>query len=269
MAREAAGPVWVDGKIRPLDEPVVRADDGAFAEGRGCYTAVRIRNGRPRFAERHLQRLVRGAEALRLGALDPQQVSRALEELSVAAFPNGEGIVRLQLSRDARGTLHLVGVPRGLGDEPATWRAIVAPIVHDGGLALPGGHKLSNRLAQSLAADMSDAAGAHESLLLDAEGRLVEGARSNVLVVTRDGTLRTPPLVRGAVDGIGRQLALARVDGIQESDVRGAELHEALEIIAVNSVRGAVPIVSLDARPVGEGSPGPWAKQLAGALEAE
>jgi branched-subunit amino acid aminotransferase/4-amino-4-deoxychorismate lyase len=248
---------------------VVRADDGAFAEGRGCYTSVRIRGGAPRFAERHARRLVRGAEALRLDALDPARVTRALDELAAAAFPRGEGIVRLQVSRDPSGALHLVGVPRGLGDEPASWRAIVAPIVHDGGLALPGGYKLSNRLALSLAADAADAAGAHEALLLDAAGHLVEGARSNLLVAIRDGSLLTPPLTRGAVDGIGRQLALARVGGIAERDVSEADLREAREIIAVNAVRGAVPIVSLDARPVGDGVPGPRARRLAAALDRD
>ncbi|GAG47375.1 unnamed protein product, partial [marine sediment metagenome] len=40
---------------------MVRADDSAFSEGRGCYTSVRIQAGRPRFAERHVQRLQRGA----------------------------------------------------------------------------------------------------------------------------------------------------------------------------------------------------------------
>ncbi len=259
----------MDGRLVSLDDAVVPADDSAFAEGRGCYSALRIRGGKPRFLERHQQRLARGAEALGLGRLDPDQVARAVETLARAAFPDGEGIVRLQLSRDAGGTLHLVGVPRGLGDEPAAWRAIVAPLRHDGGLALPGGHKLSNRLAQALALDAAAEAGAQEALLLDAAGRLVEGARSNVLVVLPDGSPATPPLARGAVDGIGRRLVLERVDAIAERDVSEAELRAAREIVAVNAVRGAVPLVRLDGRPVADGAPGPWARRLAAALDAD
>jgi branched-subunit amino acid aminotransferase/4-amino-4-deoxychorismate lyase len=34
-------------------------------------------------------------------------------------------------------------------------------------------------------------------------------------------------------------------------------------------VRGAVPIVRLDGRPVGAGSPGPWAARLAAALDRD
>lgn len=248
---------------------MLRADDGAFSEGRGCYTAVRIRGGAPRFAARHAERLARGARALRLGELDTGLVERALRELSSAAFPEGEGIVRLQVSRDGAGRLHLVGVPRGLGDDPPSWTALIASIVHDGGLSLPGGHKLSNRLALSLAAEAAREAGAEEALLLDAAGFLVEGSRSNLLVADADGRLATPPLSRGGVGGIGRQLALERVEGIAERDVSREELREAAEIIAVNAVRGAVPIVRLDGRPVGDGRPGPCAARLAEALDSD
>ncbi len=251
-----------------LAEPVLRADDGAFSEGRGCYSSVRIRGGVPRFAARHAERLARGARALQLGELDAGLVERALRELASAAFPEGEGIVRLQVSRDGGGR-HLVGVPRDLGDDPPSWTAVIASIVHDGGLALPGGHKLSNRLALSLAADAAREAGAEEALLLDAGGRLVEGARSNLLVAGSDGGLATPPLSRGGVGGIGRQLALERVEGIAERDVDREQLRDAAEIIGVNAVRGAVPIVRLDGRPVGDGRPGPWAVRLAEALDSD
>ena len=97
--------------------PVVRADDSAFSEGRGCYTSVRIQAGRPRFAARHARRLVHGAAELGLGPLEVADVLRALAELAKAAFDDGDGIVRLEASRDGDGKLHLVGVPRALGPD--------------------------------------------------------------------------------------------------------------------------------------------------------
>ena len=247
----------------------MRADDVAFAEGRGCYTAVRIRGGKPRFAARHLRRLEAGADALGLGRPDPERVLRALQELAEAALPGGEGIVRLQLSRDSGGALHLVAVPRGLGEDPPEWSAIVAPFRHDGGTLLPGGHKLTNRLALALAGDAARRAGAQEALLFDASGLLVEGARSNLVVVDAGGRPATPPLSRGGVDGIARQLARERVPGIAERDVDAAGLRAAREIVALNAARGAVPIVSLDGRPVGDGCGGPFARRLAEALDAD
>jgi 4-amino-4-deoxychorismate lyase len=229
---------WADGELLPLELPAVRSDDSAFAEGRGCYTSVRIHAGRPRFAARHAQRLVHGAAALALGALDAADVERALAELAKAAFDDGDGVVRLTASRDGDGKLHLVGVPRALGPELAQWSAQLAAIPHAG----PGPHaglKLTSRLRFALALEIAREGGADEALLLDASGWLVEGARSNLVVVAPGGEAKTPPLARGAVAGVARAIALERVPGLGEHDVAQAELPAATEIIAINAVRRA------------------------------
>ncbi len=244
---------------------MVRGDDSAYTEGRGCYTTARVACGRPRFAERHVQRLVRAARALRLGDLDEERVRRALSELAEAAFGKGEGIVRIQASRDGDGHLHLIGIPRPLGPEPPTWSAILVPTPHDGA-GLAAGLKVSSRLTLALAAEASDDAGVDEALLLDAAGRLVEGARSNILIAGDDGQLATPPLALGAVSGVARGVVLERVSELVERDVSRQELLAAHEIVAVNAVRGACPITTLDGRPVGDGRPGAWAERLAAAL---
>jgi len=259
---------WVDGRLVPRDQPMVRADDSAFSEGRGCYTSVRIQAGRPRFAERHVQRLQRGARDLRLGSVDPAAVECALLELAEAAFPGGEGIVRLQISRDADAQLHLVGVPRGLGNERPEWSAVTSPLPHSGAV-LPGGHKLTNRLVLGLAAEIAREAGADEALLFDAANRLVEGSRSNLLVVTREGTPATPPEELGAVAGIALQVVVERVPEVRRQPITRADLRAAREIVALNAVRGARPITCLDERPVAEGRPGPWAARLDEVLAAE
>jgi branched-subunit amino acid aminotransferase/4-amino-4-deoxychorismate lyase len=263
---DAARPVcWLDGQLVPIEAPVIRADDSAFTEGRGCYTSVRIAAGRPRFVDRHARRLQRGAQDLRLGAIEATAVQRALVELAAAAFPDGEGIVRLQASRDGDGRLHLVGLPRAVGVEKDEWSAITAPFAH-GGSPLSRGHKLTNRLILALAADAAEAAGVDEALLFDAADRLVEGYRSNLFVVAGAGELATPGLAQGAVSGIARDLVIERVPGVLQREIHKGELGEASEVIAVNAVRGACPITRLDGGRVGEGRPGPWSARLADAL---
>lgn len=247
---------------------MLRADDSAFLEGRGCYTSARVEDGRARFAERHVARLVEGARSLGLPELDPERVRRALEELARAAFGGGSGVVRLQASRDGEGRLHLVGVPRALGPEPRVWSAIALRVAH-GGPGFAPGVKVSSRLTLALAADAARRAGADEALVVDAGGYLVEGARSSAFVALSPGSLATPPLARGAVAGIARSVVLERVAGIAEREIAEAELRGAREIVAVNAVRGARPIVRLDGAPVGDGQPGPWAQRLADALAAD
>lgn len=247
---QGPSPIWVDGSLRPADAAVVRADDSAFCEARGCYTSVRIRAGAPRFADRHIWRLVRDANALGLPAVDPNLLRRALGELASVAFLGGEGVVRLQLSRDGDGALHVVGVPRGLGDDPPAWRAVTARIPHPGAL-LTGGHKLTHRLLQALASDAARAAGVEEALLFDAIGHLVEGARTNVVALGADGALCTPPAERGAVAGIALEVASERLPALLRRDLSRHDLLAARGVAVINAVRGARALVALDATALG------------------
>jgi branched-subunit amino acid aminotransferase/4-amino-4-deoxychorismate lyase len=226
---------------------------------------VRIAAGRPRFEDLHLRRLERGAAALGLGVFDPELARRALRG-HAARLPGGEGAVRLQLSRDGRGRLRLLAIPRGLGPDPPLWSAITAPHPHEPP-PLPGGHKLCGRLFYALAADAARAAGADEALLFDRAGRLVEGARSNVLVADAEGRPVTPPLSRGAVAGVALELLRGRV-ALYERDVSAAALRDARAVFAVNAVRGVRPIVRFDGRPL-RSAEHPLAAQLAAALERD
>jgi branched-subunit amino acid aminotransferase/4-amino-4-deoxychorismate lyase len=67
----------------------------------------------------------------------------------------------------------------------------------------------------------------------------------------------------GAVAGIALQIALERCSEISHREIRRSELRSAREIVALNSVRGARPIVRLDGLAVGDGKAGPWSQRFA------
>lgn len=255
---------WVDGLLMPRNQPVVRGDDSAFTEARGCYSTALITGGAPRFAERHAERLIRDAARLRIGTVERKQVIRALEELGSAAFPDGEGIVRIQATRDGDGELHLVGIPRELADDEPTWSATLSKITHEG-LTPYSGCKTTNRLLFALALDKAREVGADEALLFDFSGLLVEGARSAIFVVGREGALSTPPLERGCVLSIAREVVMERIPQVIVRDVSRTDLRSAEEIVSVNAVRGVRPITTLDGRPVG-GRPSRWVELMERAL---
>jgi branched-subunit amino acid aminotransferase/4-amino-4-deoxychorismate lyase len=242
-------------------EAVLRADDSAAAEGRGATTTAGVFAGRVRFARRHARRLQAGCRALGLPSPDTDLVLRALGELAEAAFGSGDGAIRLTASRDSRDGAHLVGVPRALGDDPPHWRAVTAPFPHPGPLSW-GGAKIAGGLLCAEAARLAREAGADEALLCDADGRLVEGARTNLVAVDADGRLRTPPLARGAVAGLALGVLLERVPELAEHDVAPGEIARLRELVAVNAVRGARPITHVDGAAVGDGRPGEWAARL-------
>jgi branched-chain amino acid aminotransferase len=209
---------------------------------------------------------VRDAAQLGLGPLQAEACLAALERAGRAAFGAGPGVVRLE-ARPGRGRALLVASTRPLGPEPACWAAVLAPEPHEGPGPLAGAKRAGWPCVERARAAAA-AAGADEALLLDAAGRLVEGARSCLVVVRADGVAAAPPLARGGVRGVARAIALAAAPEVREADVALADLRAAREIVALNAVRGARPIVRLGGVAVGAGTPGPLAARLRTVLDA-
>jgi branched-subunit amino acid aminotransferase/4-amino-4-deoxychorismate lyase len=260
--------IWLDGKLLPRDASVARADDSALASGRGCYTSVLWAGGRARFAERHARRLVENAARLALGRLEESACLEALRALGSAVFGERAGVLRVQASRDGNRALHLLATARPFDEPRPFWRAVSAPFPHPGPMPW-GGAKVTGHLTFDLAREAARSAGVDDALLFDTGGRLVEGARTNAFVVLHDGTPATPPLSRGAVAGIAREILRERVPGLEERDLSLGDLARARELVLANAVRGAVSIVSLDGHRMGSGMPGPAAAHFRALLDAE
>jgi branched-subunit amino acid aminotransferase/4-amino-4-deoxychorismate lyase len=260
--------IWLDGKLLPRDASVARADDSALASGRGCYTSALWSGGRARFAKRHARRLVENAARLALGRLEESACLEAMHALGDALFGEGAGVLRVQASRDGHRALHLLASARSFDEPRPFWRAISAPFPHPGPMPW-GGAKVTGHLPFALAREAARSAGADDALLFDTGGRLVEGARTNVFVVLHDGTPATPPLSRGAVAGIAREILCERVPELIERDLSLGDLARARELVLSNAVRGAVSIVSLDGHRMGSGMPGPAVAHFRAVLDAE
>lgn len=98
----------------------------------------------------------------------------------------------------------------------------------------------------------------HEYLLLDAQGRILEGTTSNFYAVC-DGALWTAG--RGVLEGIARKtiLKLANDLGIRLrlEPVAETRIFELQEAALSSASRGIVPIMEIAGRSVGDGRPGP------------
>ena len=120
-----------------------------------------------------------------------------------------------------------------------------------------------------LAMDAVRRANAEEAIVLDAEGRIVEGTTSNIFFV-KNGTLVTPPESAGILLGITRQklFLLAAREGIpvEEKMFFPDELARADEAFISSSIREVFPVVTIDGKTVGGGKPGPTTQKLLKAL---
>jgi branched-subunit amino acid aminotransferase/4-amino-4-deoxychorismate lyase len=128
-----------------------------------------------------------------------------------------------------------------------------------------GRHKwIDRRLIEALEQSVAP----EQPLVCDADGRLLEGSRSNVFVVEADGRLVTPPDDGRLLAGVTRA-AVVRLAGRLGVEVGFEELSverlwRAVEVFATGSLGGIQPVGSCDGRPVG--AAGPTALLLARAL---
>jgi branched-chain amino acid aminotransferase len=97
--------IWINGELVPRERAVVSVFDSGFVLGDGVWEGLRVRSGHPAFLERHLDRLLEGAQALML------DIGRTRAELTQAIYStlqaNGmtDGVhVRLMVTRGVKRT---------------------------------------------------------------------------------------------------------------------------------------------------------------------
>lgn len=260
---------WLNGRLLDEADPALApAVNGMNATRCSCITTARVTAGNARHLEYHVRRLSRDAHAIGLGSIDPQLMVNAFSQLGRAVFGNESGIVCIEARPNTDGsTANLRATARPLGDESARWTARTAPMIHSGPQRFPGAKLASCPLYDDARAFLASS-GVNEALLFDAHGRLVEGANTNVLVGRSDGTLSTPDSSLGAVAGIALEIIREQVPELESVEIFADDLRSAHEVIAVNAVRGARPLVQLDDQKVGSGDAGPWAKRLDAILAA-
>jgi branched-chain amino acid aminotransferase len=250
--------VWLDGALVAPARAALPIDDPAVRWGEGLFETMRADNGSVPLLERHLARLAASAAALGLPGMPEPARSRAAVAEALGAF--GDGPARVRLTASPRPTL-LVEVT-ALAPGPATATAVSVR-----GAWLPGDplaeHKTLSYARHRLRQRAAAAAGADHALLLDDSGRLGEAALASAFCAI-DGALVTAP-ARGLLAGVARALVLERIGGREEAPGEAA-WRGASEIILTNALRGAIPVISVDGRRVGDGRPGPWARRLAQAL---
>jgi D-alanine transaminase len=120
--------------------------------------------------------------------------------------------------------------------------------------------KSVNLLANVLARQQAANAGCREVWLVDAEGRVTEGAGSNAYLVDTEGRVRTCPLGPEILGGVTREvvLELARADGVPvlEQPFTVAEAISAREAFLTSTSSMVLPVTIIDGRTVANGRPG-------------
>lgn len=269
---------WVNGRV--LDSPrdlAVSVLDHGIVVGDGVFETVAVSHGQPFALTRHLDRLVRSAEGLGIGAPDIAAIREG-----VRATIEGQnlpfGRVRITVT-SGEGPL---GSPRGEG--PQTMIVVTEPAERPGAIArlvtVPwvrnergalAGLKTTSYAENALMVEYARSRGASEAVMANTRGQLCEGTGSNVMYAL-DGQLVTPTLDSGCLAGVTRALALEWLSDdldVVERDAPLEVLQDADEVILLGTTRDVQAISRVDDRELP--APGPltrraqeiWAREAA------
>jgi D-alanine transaminase len=269
--------VYLNGRYVPSGEATISALDRGFVFGDGVYEVWRVARGRLFEAARHHARLARGLRELRIPAPPESTLERItaigerlLDENGLAGV---EATLYVEITRGVAPRTHyfppadtaptMLAMASGFTPSQARHRGTVVitqPDVRWLRCDLKTVQLLPNVLARQAATE----AGASEAIFVR-DGVLTEGTHTTVFAVI-DGVLRTHPANNLVLHGVTRDLVseLAAEAGIavREQAITVGELPNVSELFLTGTTTDVTPVVRVDARPVGTGSPGPVARLL-------
>jgi len=257
--------VYLNGLYLPIEEAKISVLDRGFTFGDGVYEVIPVYHGHIFRLKEHIERLNNSLDEVYIDRPhDLAQWEEILREL-VHQNPAEDHSLYIQVTRGiserdhaiemaTKQTVFAMSKPLLKTDRSAGISAIVEEDIrwkycHIKAITLLPSVVLRHRARQT---------GATEALLVK-DGYVTEGAASNIFIV-KDGVVKTPPKDGGLLPGITRDLVVELLikSGIpcEEVAITDKELKQADEIWITSSTWEIVPVVELDAEPVGTGRPG-------------
>jgi branched-chain amino acid aminotransferase len=271
--------IYMNDGLVDQSEAKVSVFDHGLLYGDGIFEGIRLYDGCVFKLEEHLERLEYSAKAIML----PMPWSR--QELSDAVCEtcraNGlkDGYIRLVVTRGVGSlglSIHNCETPQliVIADKIQLYppefyekglEIITVPTRRINPAALPPTVKSLNYLNNILAKIEAQHLGYHEAIMLNDQGYIAECTGDNVFVVHK-GELITPSSSAGALKGITRDTALEIADELgipwREANLTRYDVWVAEELFLTGTAAEIVPIVKVDARPIGDGTPGPITAQF-------
>ena len=277
--------IFMNDRLVPEDEARVSVFDHGLLYGDGVFEGLRSYSGKVFRLDAHLDRLWASARAICLEIpLSKAAVAKAVNE-TLAANKLSDGYVRLVVTRGA-GSLGLdpnrtqnpqvIVIADTISLYPREFyeqglKIVTAATQRVQSAALSPRIKSLNYLNNIMAKLEGLRAGCVEALMLNHKGEVAECTGDNVFVV-RAGILLTPPPDAGILEGITRNavMELARAAGIdcREATLTRHDLYTADECFLTGTAAEVIPVVDIDGRMIGAGTPGPVTQQLTTAFHA-
>ena len=221
--------------------------DQGYQFGLGAFETIALEHGHPVFLERHLNRMEKAAEFLKLGSLESRGITceEVLDYLvNIAEEEKQHGALKIMLSEknvvfQVRGNHYREEQYRQgfVMDFSEIRRNETSPLV---------GYKTMNYGDCILEKRAAAEAGMDERIFLNTCEEISEGTISNIFFV-RGGKLETPAMGCGLLPGIIREY-LCETEEAEETVIYQEMLNHYEECFVTNSLMGIMPVKQLGDR---------------------
>ena len=272
---------YVNGRYLPWRAAGVNVEDRGYQFADGVYEVCEVRGGRVIDARRHLARLRRSLDELRIDMPMSEAALTIVMRECIRRNRVDNGIVYLQITRGVARRDHAFPPPNTRPSVVVTARNLDAAgnerTAGDGVavITVPENRwervdiKSISLLPNVLAKQAARERGAKEAWFVDRHGHVTEGSSSNAWIVTKAGKVVTRPADNGILRGITRSVLLEVIKAqgleLEERSFAVEEAYDAREAFLTSASQIVMPVTRIDDRPIGNGAPG----SVATALRAE
>ncbi|RYG46043.1 branched-chain-amino-acid transaminase [bacterium] len=272
--------VWLNGEVSPLETARVSVMDHAHLYGDGLFEGIRIYGGKVFKLDEHLERLYHGCKYLGYEMTMTQADLKATLLDVCGQAQIADGYIRLNVTRGTGLGLD----PKNIDRTPNVMIAVSSLALYPEAAYETGLHvitcsyrvipadaldprlKCIGRYASNiLAKQEANRAGAGEGLMLNHQGQIAECTGDNIFLI-KGKHIRTPHPSCGILQGITRDtvIGLAREAGytVEETILTPFDVFTADEAFLTGTAAEVIAMVSLDTKPIGDGTPGEITRDL-------
>lgn len=269
---------YVNGRYVPHARAAVHIEDRGYQFGDGVYEVCEVRDGALIDETRHLARLARSLGELKIRPPMPDAALKIVLRETIRRNRVRDGIVYLQVTRGVARRDHYFPAadvsPALVVTARSSDRAKVEATAAAGAavITVPENRwprvdiKAIGLLPNVLAKQQAREAGAREAWFVDPQGFVTEGGSTNAWIVTAAGALVTRPADAGILRGVTRTTVfdMARELGlsVEERAFSVDEAKSAREAFITAATTIVTSVIMIDGAPVGDGAPGPVAREL-------
>ena len=275
--------IYLNGKFVNKEDAKVSVFDHGFLYGDGAFEGIRSYNGLVFRLKEHIDRLFETMHTLMIDArmTKKEMINAVTATLKVNKIK--DGYIRLIVSRgdgdlglDPRkcfGKPNVIIIADKISLYPAElylkgMEIITVATAKNNVNALNPQLKSLNYLNNIMAKMEAVHCGYNEAIMLDANGYVGECTGDNVFII-KNGVLSTPHLSRlkgitaDAILELAVKLKLKTVEGF----ITRHEVYNADECFLTGTAAELIPVVKVDGRTIGSGTPGPLTNKLLNAFK--